>query len=80
MQQTTSWSEALREYTLASLNHNNDFIPWRDELYFKQIQGGAAVMSLSDFANKVPRLTEPSGTSYLFESIESLVDSGWALD
>lgn len=80
MNSTTSWSQTLQAYTLASLQFRNDFIPLRDDIYFKHIQGGQAIMSLDDFANQRPRLTDFKGKVYQFDSIESLVNDGWALD
>ncbi len=50
------WSEALQNFTRDALSFNSDFVPMRDELYFKHCEGGYSSMTLADYANQNPRL------------------------
>lgn len=78
--QTLNWSEALQDFTRDTLYFRNDFVPMRDEIYFKRFSGGHAMMTLEDYAQQKPLLTDFQGNAYAFENIEALVEAGWALD
>lgn len=75
------WSEALQNFTRDALSFNSDFVPMRDELYFKNCEGGYSSMTLADYANQNPRLVDrQNAVIYQYDSIDDLIAAGWALD
>lgn len=75
------WSDGLIAYTLASLKHENYFLPMRDEIYMKHIKGQFGYITLEDYACQVARIyLRSDGAVCEFASIDAMISDGWVMD
>ncbi len=76
----SQWSQALQQQTLECISEGI-FNPLDGNLHFKHIDGRYASMTAHCLLNGTLRLTDKdSGETISFETAESLVEAGWAVD
>lgn len=75
------WSQSLCELT-TDIIENLNFRSVDSFLYMKHIDGGKAVIALSDLLNHRLRLVNKDDTSVVaeFSDIKELLGAGWAVD